>query len=155
MDQHKDDGSERHHLVPAFYLRRFSNDKAQIKVVSRDLKHSFVTSITKAASEVDFYATQTADGKTSRDVERLLSQVETVAARVIADILDRGSFPPSEGDRVHLAIFLATQFTRGRDKRHAGEMMTDYASKRLFQGLTDENIRERLSHTHGRPATDE
>jgi hypothetical protein len=65
----------RHHLVPESYLRRFADERDQVRVVSRtDPGHTFVTGITNTAVERDFYTVETDDGP-SQEIEKLLSRL--------------------------------------------------------------------------------
>jgi hypothetical protein len=141
----------RHHLLPQFYLRRFANDADQIKVMARDGQKSFVTSVAKAAAETDFYTVETTEGP-SQDVEKLLSRIEDLGAQAIERILK--TFPPSNDDREHLAMFIAFQITRGRDHRHAWDKMTDYMAKMVLQTIVEGDVQQRLSAATGKPATE-
>jgi len=120
--------------------------------VSRDLKKSFVTSVEKAAKETDFYAVATADGR-SQDVERLLSQIEDLGAPAIQAVTS-GGFPPSTADREAVAMFIAFQFTRGRNHRDAWNMMTDYTTKLFIHGMTEDDARARLTAATGTAPSD-
>jgi hypothetical protein len=108
----------RHHLVPQSYLRRFADERHQVRAVSRnDLGRSFVTSILNAPVERDFYALETDEGW-SQELEKQLGHFEGLAADAVSRILE-GWFPPSADDRELVAAFVALQFLRGSDMREA------------------------------------
>jgi len=152
-----DSEPKRHHLLPQFHLRRFATDAEQLQVISmKDPAQRFCTSVEKAASQHDFYMVQATDGKPSRVVERLLHVIEDDAAPVIRRILEGGEFPPGPHDREVLASFLAFQAGRGRDRREAWNVMTDYTAKVMTRRVPPERFREIFRSREGRdPSTDE
>lgn len=143
----------RHHLIPAFYLRRFGDDKGQITVYQRATGKTFTTSIKNAAVESHFYTVTDQTGAPSFVVEERLSEIEGDAAAVFAKI-DQGRFPPRWKNRASLSLFLALLITRTREFRHQMEEMADFTQKVQLQGLSDDQIRERLSG-RGTAPTDE
>jgi hypothetical protein len=142
-----------HHLLPRSYLRRFADTTGRVTVVRRDLKASFTTSIERAARERDFYTVETEHGP-STGVEGMLGRIEEPAAGATTRILD-GHFPPSQDDRVAIALFIALQFTRGRDHRHAYEMMADALFKASMEEVTEAGVRDQLRAALGRDPTED
>lgn len=106
--------ARRHHTVPQFYLRGFSRDD-QIATVELPGDRTFLQSVRKAASEIDFYSLEGhPDGQDA--FEKVLSSIEGDAAQVLAKI-EGGTWPLSEADRVALAYFVCLQVSRGPDQR--------------------------------------
>lgn len=143
----------RHHLVPQFYLRRFANAHDKIMVSRRDLQKRFLTSVERAARETDFYTVETTEGS-SQLVEQILSRVETLAAQSIERLV-AGGFPPTQEDRENVAVFIALQLTRGRDHRHAWNVVADAFLKLSLEGMTEAGVRQALTSAYGRPPTKE
>src|SRR5688500_7539718 len=84
--------ARRHHYVPQFYLRRFADQKDQVRMIRRSTGKVVTTSVSNAAVQVGFYDVETEDG-TPRDlVERFLSSVEGEVAEVFERI-DAGTWP--------------------------------------------------------------
>jgi uncharacterized protein DUF4238 len=143
----------RHHLLPQFYLRGFTDGADQLAVVSRDLTKRFVSSVAKAAAEGDFYTVDTAAGP-SQAVEKLLSQMESEAAPALDRIL-AGGFPPSGDDRVALSAFMAFQLTRSRAHRRMWTMVTDAAVKLATRVIASgDNVSQRLTGLTGEVASE-
>jgi hypothetical protein len=111
---------DRHHIVPQFLLRRFANEDGQLRALDRsDLNSVHRTSVTKACLEAGYYRIETEDleewardGHDPEFVEKTLSSIETDAANITANII-AGELPHTEADRLHLALFVALQMTRG------------------------------------------
>lgn len=101
--------AKRHHTVPQFYLRGFSDD-ARIATVRLPGDQRFIQSIGDASVGKNFYAV---DGHPDGAdvIERALSEVEGVAAATI-DKIASGSWPLAIDDRMALGYFIALQATR-------------------------------------------
>ncbi len=48
--------TERHHLVPQFYLKRFADGKKQLEVLDRATGSSERVAVKRAVAEMDAYA---------------------------------------------------------------------------------------------------
>lgn len=113
-------GMERHHIVPQFLLRHFANEDGQLRAFDRTNFDSLhMTSVTKACREAGYYRIESEDleewardGHDPELVEKTLSSIETDAADIIANII-AGKLPHTDADRLHLALFVALQMTRG------------------------------------------
>jgi hypothetical protein len=111
---------DRHHIVPQFLLQRFANEDGQLRALDRtNLDSLHITSVTKACREAGYYRIESEDleewardGHDPELVEKTLSSIETDAADIIASIV-AGRLPHTEADRLHLALFVALQMTRG------------------------------------------
>ena len=120
----------RHHLVPKFYLRRFSR-RDQVRVVTRDLAKSFIANIADASVRTHYYSVDLPDGTRSSAVEGFLSHVEGSAAQVMHD-LDDGRLPNAKG-RATFARFLALQIARTQDDRRARDEAGTALARRMLE----------------------
>ena len=145
---------KRHHFVPKFYLRGFSDHKKRVRMYARGTKKKPVlVSVNNAAVESGFYTIVEESGEKSQRVEQLLSMVEGLANTAIERML-KGQFPPSTEDRTNLSLFMAFQTLRTPENRRGYEAMVDYSHKLLFEGWTPEYVRERMKE-QGIEPTDE
>jgi hypothetical protein len=145
---------KRHHFVPRFYLRHFSDHKKRVRMYARGTKRKpEVTSVNNAAVESGFYTIAEETGDESQRVEHLLSIIEGLAKAAIGRIL-KGQFPPDIEDRSNLSLFMALQMLRTPEHRRSYEAMVDYGQKVMFEGWTPDFARERLKEKGIEP-TDE
>jgi Protein of unknown function (DUF4238) len=111
---------DRHHIVPQFLLQRFANEDGRLRALDRTgLDSAHLTSVRNACREAGYYRIETEDleewareGHDPELAEKALSGVESDAADIIANII-AGKLPRTEADRLHLALFVALQMTRG------------------------------------------
>lgn len=150
MSEGKD--PRRQHLVPNFYLRRFSGEGGRIAVVNRVTGARHVGATDNVMVERDFYAYESVSGGISYDIEKRLAGVEGAGGAAIKRIV-AGYFDPSPADRTALAAFMAFQLVRSRKVRRQQEMNADAYQKALLRGMDEGEIKLRLDAT-GRPATD-
>jgi hypothetical protein len=135
---------KRHHFVPRFYLRHFSDHKKRVRMYARGTKKKpIVTSVNNAAVESGFYTTVEESGEESQRVEQVLSVIEGLAKGAIARMLE-GQFPPDLEDRSNLSLFISLQTLRTPENRRSYEAMVDYTQKMLFEGWTPDYARERM-----------
>lgn len=137
----------RHHTVPKFYLRRFAKNN-QVRVRSRDLTRSFITSVENASVRSHYYTLDVSDGERSTAVEKMLSEVEGRAAAVMQG-LDRGQLPTG-AERDAFAFFLALQITRTQSQRNALDEMATAVAQRLLEIAPSDWARETFNEHHGR-----
>ena len=104
----------RHHRVPEFYLQRFGDDAEQIRVAARDRRTAYTTSVTRAATERDYYTVETTTGERSQDVERLLARIETHGATALL-LAATSTLARTELDARHQALRARLP---GHDHRH-------------------------------------
>lgn len=137
--------AKRHHYVPQFYLRRFSDSRGRIRVYRAGTQlPPFVTSTKNAAVESGFYDIVTTTGATSTSVEEMLAGLEASASRAIA-ALTAGRFPPDSAFREVISTYMAFQILRSPESRRAYESMVDFTAKLMLEGMTAEQARARAA----------
>lgn len=113
--------AKRHHTVPQFYLRGFS-ERNQIATVKLPGEHRFVQPVRKAASETHFYRVEGhEDGPDA--FEKLLGDIEGKVAVIFASIIN-GTWPLPPEDRITIAYFIALQASRGPEQRRNMEYLS-------------------------------
>lgn len=148
--------ARRHHFVSQFYLRHFSANHAlgKIFVVDLERRKSFKTSTVNIALETDFH-TVSASGKPTDAVEKQIAQLESVFARSLTRVIDRGYVGDDE-DGHNLLYFVTLLFIKNPAMRSsvnevAEELMKhkaqsdaadDTAWANLMQQLLDEGVFE-------------
>lgn len=140
----------RHHTVPQFYLRRFSNSSKQLLVRDRETgKHSLRHC--KDLAIRDFYTFIAKDGESDGSLEQIFRTVEGMTATVLRKILNPFT-PPSKMELVHsaaLAQFLSLQIVRGPRRRREIELEIDYFAKvQTGHLLTDKDLQELVVVPH-------
>lgn len=146
--------AKRHHFVPRFYLRHFSDHKKRVRMYARGSKRKpVVTSVNNAAVEAGFYTVIEETGDESQRVEDLLSLIDGLAKAAIGRIAN-GRFPPNIEGRSNLSLFIVLQTLRTPEHRRSYEAMVDYGEKVMLEGWTPDYARERLKE-NGIEATDE
>ena len=73
--------AQRHHLVPEFYLRRFSDEDGRVKVINLKTGAIVVTSPKNCAVDVGFHSIETKDPANSERAEFHIGQIETRSAQ--------------------------------------------------------------------------
>jgi uncharacterized protein DUF4238 len=143
----------KHHYVPKFYLRRFANDREQLRVVNREPPHrAYPSSVKDAAAERDFYQVATKDGP-SLAVEAALSELES-EAKYPLERLTTGTFPPSNEDRAIVSLFLALQWLRGRNQRDMVNREYERFTKFFAKSIPTSQLRRTLQLVLGREPSD-
>lgn len=154
----------RHHTVPQMYLRRFSDDREQVLLVSRDdLTHRHRSGVVRACREASYYTVPEDDleeyareGHDVEMVEQTLSDIEGTANLRIQELLRGSCPPPSDEVRFRLSLFFAIQMTRGTFFRRAMNQMSDLlAPAWLANEFSEDEVRRRLAALRGEPPTDE
>lgn len=164
----------KHHLVPRFLLRRFAGD-GQIGMTDRGMRWRKVTSVERAAKVGGFYTlgqeipiAAEAEAEVERlapladilergpdgghflgpdSVEKLLSLVEGVSKPSIERLIT-GPWPPSDEDRIYVALFVAMQFTRGQLFREDVDGMIRATQKAMIE-RNPEHYRKRWQEITG------
>lgn len=143
----------RHHLVPQFYLRRFSC-KNKLRMANRASGTKVVTSVSNAAVQNDFYTLRRDDGGDSYAVERRLSQIEGHTAIALQHFAG-GTFPPSEEDRLQLSVFIALQALRGTDFREDHRTMGRKLVDHIIATTGPEQVRRGIRDAGHEPTDEE
>jgi hypothetical protein len=145
-----------HHYIPRWFLRRFSDDGAIIRVPLSDPAASQAASVETVAFVRDFYTTLDHEVGATVLVERLLAVVDGEAARAVDRLAAGVLFPPSAADRVAIATWLALLFVRTPAHRRQAEAMSDFAFKMEMSLITDEGrARGFLERRGGTPPTEQ
>ena len=140
----------RHHTVPQFYLRNFSNEAGQVLLVDRDdVSRTYPTAVRKACAEVGFYRMDpdvfVVESERERPhpevIEQHLSQFERAAAPGMHKLVRTGLADLTKDDWYHLINFIALQSVRGNRFREDMEA-TGTQALRVYLGetVTDEQI---------------
>jgi hypothetical protein len=122
----------KHHVVPAFILKRFANAKNQLLV--RDLaRNSDRTVNVNDLAVTDFYTFINTSGDLDSSYEHLWGEIEGGASRALRDHLQTSPFvkprPFSVEEKVALDALVALQLLRGPTLRRVSELITDYRIK--------------------------
>ena len=119
MPPAKGNEARRHHFVPQFYLRNFARD-GKIGSANLQSRKVFTQVVRKAASVNDFHSLPGHPEGTDA-FEKVLSKVESSAAKVIAQVSGQGIRSLSPGQRSELAFFSALQYARSPNQRRSME----------------------------------
>lgn len=98
--------SDKQHVVPQFYLRRFSADGKRLNVYNLKRNKSFLGASLKGQC---YGRNVYGEGP---ELEKLLAQMEGDFARVTGVIVDSRALPSNLPDHFHLLRFLASQHVR-------------------------------------------
>lgn len=148
------------HIVPKLLLKRFADEHGQLRVFGRTNLHSArLESVERACREGGYYRIEAEDleewareGHDPEVVENTLDRVESAAAPLIADIV-AGNLPRTDADRLHLALFVALQMTRGWQFH---EEMNQGSTLQMRQELQDRRDEARVwLRRRGQPARPE
>lgn len=142
----------KHHIVPQLYQKGFARRRGKnwyAVVVDRETGQARAPgTIRDIFAERDYNTILDADGARDVRIERLLAEdVETASAPGL-QALGASAFPLSEADRQQVAIFMATQLTRGRVIRNnlsdALSRVMSMALSVAAQNASDEHFRSIL-----------
>jgi Protein of unknown function (DUF4238) len=136
---------DRHHIVPQFLLQRFANERGQLRALDRtDLESAHVTSVRNACREAGYYRIDAEaleewarEGHDPELAEKALSGIESDAAAIVADLI-AGKLPRTEAERLHLALFVALQMTRGWQFRDEMNQIGTLRMRQELEGRRDE-----------------
>lgn len=123
---------KRHHFVPQFYLRRFSQDAGSIVCYHKASRKLIPTASIKGQCAVDnFYSW---DDR----VETALGTIEGRAASIFREIERSEVLPPQmSADYQELLIFIALQSSRTQLSGRESDDMADYIYKLMAQGKAE------------------
>jgi len=130
----------RHHYVPAFYLRGFSDRKHRVRVYRREEGGTLTTHVRNAAVETGFYDLTDRQGAPTLAAEELLSQIESDAADAIAALV-RSDGRIDARTRDAMSVFMATLIMRTPEKRDLHRAMNSSLRDTLLrEGLDTEAV---------------
>jgi hypothetical protein len=113
---------DRSHVVPAGYLRNFTqDDQLEIRLATAPSKRT-VTSVKNAGVQKGFYKRTRPDGSRIDDIEWSLSHIEALAAPVLREI--ESLWPLDLATKTMLAEFFGMQMIRGPRWRRWHESFT-------------------------------
>lgn len=146
--------SQRHHLVPRFYLDRWKVSGIGLTAIRRSTGEVQMRNPKSVAAEADAYAIEVPNRGKDYLVEKMLSRVESEAALALRNMLE--SWPPSDEDRSRWGTLMALQITRGRDFRDSQNAISEYLMKTMvaLDSRDPEAMRRRLEAA-GLEATEE
>ena len=146
----------RHHTIPRFYLSRFANEEGRLLRASLAEPEKLNTvSISDASVVNNFYLVQDEDGTSSDRVEKVISKVESEAARGFKDLFDRNEWPISTSTRYRVSAWIALQHLRGPAQRKMFSELYDMSAKMEIAVQGREGMRRALNHNAEVPATEE
>ncbi len=131
----------RHHLLPRWYLKRFATGKDILGVLDLGAQKRYLASVRKAGAEVGFYDVEV-DGVPRDAVEQLLGRVEAPASGATMKLTNGGPTSLSTKERTAVALFIATQFLRGANRRDFADAITDAIAKAHLVGASDSALRD-------------
>ncbi|PPH89826.1 DUF4238 domain-containing protein [Rathayibacter sp. AY1D5] len=108
---------KRHHVVSAFYLRGFADERDQLQCAPRDGSPEFRTAVGNATVHTDFYTFDDTDGEPSGDFEDWMAGIERDAAPVLLSLVAGNAPPPVGDERMALAGWIALQYLRTESQR--------------------------------------
>src|SRR4030067_1134734 len=123
---------KRHHYIPQFFLKGFSEDGKKLWVFDREKKEFRQESILRTAFQNKFYTYQV-KGK-EENLEGVFSQVESLAKPILEKVT--GGEEINNQEKADLAMFLAIMWVRvpdfkKRSEEGAEKMLTQYNNVRF------------------------
>lgn len=125
----------KHHIVPKFILKRFANDREQMRVRYRDRRGHHVCNI-KDLAVTDFYTFIDKAGELDSSYEQLWGVIEQGGSTVLREHLDNPFVKPHPftlHDKQAVDALVALQSLRGPAMRRTDELIADYGIKLLNQ----------------------
>lgn len=147
----------KHHVVPASYLRRWTEDR-KLRVTEIDTGKTWITTAEKAARRTDYYNLASNDLDPDELppllAETILSDVESLGKAAIDSLISEGMRELSQENRSNLAVFLGFQHVRGDSMRNMIRKIANDSFKVEYGQLKEPGIRRTLKD-RGLPATPE
>ena len=104
--------SKRHHYLPQFYLKRFTDEEGLLCLFDRESKEFRRQQPVNTALRKHFYTVTDTDGLKSDGIERMFSGLDSVACDVITRLDAHQTGWAHERERVSFAIFIAFFYAR-------------------------------------------
>lgn len=83
----------KHHYLPQFYLRRFSDNGTSIFQIEKQGMRAYMCSIHDAAAIRDYHTLDQPDHPNPQAVEKMLAEAERTMADALNKTIERGRFP--------------------------------------------------------------
>jgi len=149
--------SSRHHFIPQFLQKRFSNHNEQLAVIPLDGGNRRISNVLDIAVVSNFYTTIDKNLGENVGFEIILAELDGLASGIISELVEGDAFAVSKSDLETLALWIAVLNTRDPYTRRLFEAVADREIKKdLLENVSVEKVRERLEHNLGRtPAEDE
>lgn len=122
---------KRHHYLPQFYLRNFTDNKGLLWVFDRGTNEYRQQHPVNTALQNDYYTFRDKDEQKHAEIEELFSSIEGKAKPVI-DKLDRGNIITLEEKEI-LASFISFQKTRVPDFEKTINELSEKGMKKIVQ----------------------
>jgi hypothetical protein len=144
--------TERQHVVPKFYLKRFADQRLQLQALDLEHQRFGKPRHYKAMGFLKyFYAAKSGvPDELSQHVEAWLQQTESAVAPALQPIVDKilGLKPISEDDRYALSVFMSLLWLRSPAMRAQLNRMEEDMTKQLMRLYPTERL-EHLSKKTG------
>jgi len=137
------------HFLPVFYLKGFTDPDAPAghepylwldSAADRNWKKAAPK---KVAALPEYYTVKNKDGTKDREVEKILSELESATSKILTRIYDRKNMTPDE--RITIALFALFMKSRvPAEHEHLGEFIADAGTKILaimHKAFTDDSRR--------------
>ncbi len=118
----------RHHFLPQFYLRNFSNNIDQLWEFDR-LLNKYTQKTSKGTAWLPhYYRYKDKEGKLHTDIEDFFGDIETKTKPIIDKIIKKK--PITEGEKLMLSYFISFQRVRVPDfEKAANELVEKFVKK--------------------------
>ena len=123
--------SRRHHFIPQFFLRRFADGDALVRVPLSYPEQHHIATVKDLAVVKDLYTTVDGDPRVGETIatERLLARIDDDAVKPLKCLAAGLIFTLHQPERQTLALWLAMLSVRGPGLRRQLEAMTDLWNK--------------------------
>ena len=146
--------STRHHIVPKFYLKGFSDEKAQVAVHNLETGKTHTSNVSDAALENNYFSLHGSKEENTDSYERFLSNHEGQAAQAILKAT-KGYWPLPAEDREALATWIAYQHLRVKRRRVSYEETQSQIIRLLVRSSDPKVVRDWIEGNEGGPISDE
>lgn len=120
--------NKKHHFVPKFYLRFFSNDGLSINLFNIPRSKKIISSGLKNQCYRDYFYGKNLEG------EKALGKIEGIVAEIIKNIVITKEIPAlTSADRTSLLLYIMVQYSRTGYRADALDEMADAFFKYAFQ----------------------
>ncbi len=148
--------SSRHHFIPQFLQRRFSNEREQLAVFPVDGGSRRISNVLDIAVVSNFYTTIDQNVGENVGFEVILAELDALASGIINELIEGDAFAIAHKDLETLALWIAVLNTRDPYTRRLLEAVAEHEMKRdLLENSSTKRIHERLERNLGRPPTKE